>query len=251
MLVAFSPPVMAAAIAGAVLVARVSPARLVLLLPIFAHFLLLVLPTRTAVLRYLLPLTLIVDAFAASAVVSLRDSRWRPLWLPVAVLLIGWRLAIAVDLTYAQQHDTRYAAAQWLKAHVRATDRIEFFGVAETLPPLPADLMTRRIAGRTRWVGEVDHAPELLRYLGGAGPEFLVIIPDWTSKPEMPHSGDCPPDVYTALMTGAVGYTQVAYFPPPALLPASIRRPPLDNPSVAPPVRVFARHDTAQRRQWN
>jgi len=246
-LVAFSLPVLVASVAGMLLVARAAPDRLVLLLPVPALFLLLILPTGAPVLRYLLPLTLVVDAFAAYAVLALRTSRWRPLWLPLLVLLCGWRLAIAADLTYAQEHDTRYPAAQWLTSHVRPGERIEFFGVAETMPPLPQEISTQRVAGRTHWVGEIGHGPEVLRYLATAGPEFLVIVPDWTSQPGVEYSADCPPEVHRALMDGSAGYDLVAYFPPRTILPNVLRRPALDNPSVCPPVRIFARRALAQR----
>lgn len=244
---AFSLPVVLAFIVGLLLVVRAAPDRLVLLLPLPVLFFLLILPTRTPVLRYLLPLTLVVDAFAAYAVLAVRQSRWRPMWLPLVVLLCGWRLAIAADLTYAQRHDTRYAASQWLTSHVRPGERIEFFGVAETMPPLPAGITTRRIAGRTHWVGELGHGGEMLRYLASTGPEFLVTVPDWTSTPGMQHSADCPREVYQALSDGSAGYALMAYFSPQTLLPRPLQRPPLDNPSVCPPVRVFARRDIARR----
>jgi hypothetical protein len=81
------------------------------------------------------------------------------------------------------------------------------------------------------------------------GPEYVVIIPDWTSQPGMERSADCPPEVYEALKDGSVGYTPVAYFPPRSLFGEWRLRPPLDNPSVCPPARIFARHDVSRRRQ--
>jgi hypothetical protein len=244
---AFTLPVVLASLVGMLLAARETPRYLVLLLPVPAVFFLLIVPTGLVVVRYLLPLTLVVDAFAAHAVLALRRTRWQRACVPVFVLLCAWRAVIAADLAYARQHDTRYAAASWLTTHVQAGERIEFFGVAETMPPLPADIPTRRIAGRTRWVGEHGHGGKILQYLASDGPEFLVIVPDWTSRPGMAYSADCPPEVYDALADGAAGYTLVAYFPPQTLLPASLPRPPLDNPSVCPPVRVFARRDVAER----
>jgi hypothetical protein len=244
---AFSMPVLLASFAGMWLAARETPRYLVFLLPVPALFVLLFLPTGLVVLRYLLPLTLILDAFAAHAALALRRSRWSRASIPVLVVLCAWRFAIAADLAYARQHDTRYGAASWLITHVQQGERVEFFGVAETLPPLPADIHTRRVAGRIQWVGEHGHGGRVLQYLAADGPEFLVIVPDWTSQPWMAHSADCPPEVYNALVDGTAGYTLVAYFPPQALLPASLQRPALDNPSVNPPVRIFARRDVAAR----
>jgi hypothetical protein len=53
--------------------------------------------------------------------------------------------------------------------------------------------------------------------------------------------------VYEALLHGATNYTQVAYYPTPTILPAWFRRPRLDYPTVAPPVRLFARKDIVSR----
>jgi hypothetical protein len=102
--------------------------------------------------------------------------------------------------------------------------------------------------GREHWRGEFEHGPAVLKYLAAQGPEFVIIIPDWTSAPGMERSADCPPAVFAALMEERVGYRLVAYFPTLSLLPAPGRRPPLDNPSVAPPVRIFARADVASSR---
>jgi len=242
-----SLPVLLTSLAGVIMAFRYSPRHMILLLPVAGIVATLILPTRLVVLRYLLPLTLIIDAFAAYALIALRQSRLRPAWVPLLILLCGWRLLIGADLTYAQYHDTRYGASEWLQAHVQAGERVEYFGVTETLPPLPGSIETRRVAGRVQWVGEFGHGPAVLRYLKEQGPEYLVIIPDWTSKPGMERSADCPAEVYDALMDGTAGYTLGTYFPPPSLLSGGWWRPPLDNPSVSPPVRVFARNDVRVR----
>jgi 4-amino-4-deoxy-L-arabinose transferase-like glycosyltransferase len=242
-----SPLVLLTSVAGALIVLRSSPWYLVLMLPVLALFFMLILPTGIVVQRYLLPLMLILDAFAAHALVSLRQSFLRPVWMPVLLVLCGWRLVVGADLTYAQYHDTRYVAAKWIQAHSEPGDRIEYFGVTEVLPPLSSEIKTRRVAGRTNWVGEFDHGPRIIRYLAEQGPEYVVSIPDWTSQPGMERSADCPPEVFAALANGSVGYTEVAFFSTPSALPGPWRRPSLDNPSVAPPVRIFARNDILRR----
>ena len=240
-------PVFLMSVLGVLVVLRSSPRFLVFLLPSAALFVLLIFPTGIVVRRYFLPLTLVTDAFAAVALVALSKSKFKPLWIPMAVVLCGWRLLIGADLTYAQYHDTRYSAAKWIRAHAEPGDRIEYFGVTEVLPPLPVEIKTRRVAGRTHWVGEFGHGPSVLRYLAKQGPEYLVVVPDWTSKPGMERSADCPPEVYAALADGSLGYTQVIFLSTPSVLPSALRRPPLDNPSVAPPVRIFARNDILKR----
>jgi len=247
LLAGISSPVLLASAAGALLVLRSAPSRLVVLLPVPTLFLMLALPTGYAILRYVLPLTLFIDSFAAFFIVRLRRSFLRPAWIPVLVILCGWRLLIGVDLTYAQYHETRSAASEWFNAHARPGDRVGYFGIAQQLPHLPAEINTRRVADRPDWKGRFDHGPAVLRYLATEGPEYLAIIPDAYSKPGMDRSGDCPPEVYDALIRGATRYRQVAFFPTPSLLAGPFRRPNLDYPSVSPPVRIFAREDVLAR----
>jgi hypothetical protein len=244
-----SLPVLLTAVAGALLALRRKPRLLILLLPAPALFVMLIWPTGIVVLRYLLPLSLLLSAFAAYALMEMRRSRLRPLWVPSFAILCGWQLLIGADLTYAQYHDTRYEAADWFKREAKAGDRVEYFGAPETMPYLSSDIISRPVAGRVRWVGEFGHGPAVLQYLMKEGPEYVVIIPDWTSQPGMERSADCPPEVYEALKDGSVGYTQVAYFPPRSLFGEWRLRPPLDNPSVCPPARIFARRDGSRRRQ--
>lgn len=238
-----SPPLLLISIAGAALALRRSPRLLAFTLPVAALFAMVFLPTGIVVLRYLLPLALIFSAFAAYVVVTLRDSRLRPLWIPSLVILCGWQTLIGADLSYAQYHDTRYAAAEWFEREAAAGARVEYFGAPETMPHLSPEIISGPVAGRKRWVGEFGHGLSTLRYLTNEGPEYVVVIPDWTSQPGMERSADCPPEVYAALNDGSIGYSQAVFFHPRALLGDWRFRPPLDNPSVCPPVRVYARHD--------
>jgi hypothetical protein len=250
-----SPPILLATIVGALLAARAGRRGLrllILLLPAPALFVMLIWPTGVAVLRYLLPLALPVSAFAAYALMEMRRSRLRPLWIPSLVILCGWQALIAADLSYAQYHDTRYAAAEWFKREAIAGDRVEYFGASQTMPYLSSEIISRPVAGRERWVGEFGHGPKALRYLMSEGPKYVVIIPDWTSRPGMERSADCPPEVFAALQDGSANYALAAYFPTRSLLAHIFPRgwlhgwrlrPPLDNPSVCPPVHIFVRRD--------
>jgi Dolichyl-phosphate-mannose-protein mannosyltransferase len=245
-----SLPVLLTAIAGIVVVWRSSSRRLlVLLLPVAVLFFVLVLPVGLVILRYLLPLTLFISAFAARAILSLRHSPLRVAWVPLLVLLCAWQLLIGADLTYAQYYDNRYAASEFFLAQAKPGDRIEYFGATETLPHLSAQINSRRVAGRIRWTGEFHHGPSVLKYLVEEGPEYVIIIPDWTSR-DLDRSADCPPEVYAALLDGSVGYTEVASFPTRYFPFSPLRRPSLDNPSVCPPVRIFARNDVLARANY-
>ena len=241
----YSLPVLLMAAAGAWLTGRKTPRLLALLAPLVLLYFCLILPVRTVVLRYFLPMTPIVCGFAAYALVSLGRSRLHRFTIAFTALLCGWELAIAADLAYAQAHETRLSAASWFEAHATASDRIEYFGVREAMPPLPAFIESRRIAGRIEWKKESGHGPRILKYLVEGGPKFLFIAPDVTSKPGVPYSGDCPPEVYKALLHGRTAYRQAATFATPTLLPPWFRRPRLDYPTVAPPVRLFVREHTA------
>jgi hypothetical protein len=168
------------------------------------------------------------------------------------VILCGWQLLVGADLAYAQYRDTRYEAAAWIEREMKSGERIEYFGAAETMPYLGAGIVSGPVAGRAQWVGDFGHGPAVLQYLSKGGPEYVAIIPDWTSQPGMERSADCPPEVYAALKDGSAGYAQAAFFPSRSLFahwfPEGWRlRPPLDNPSVCPPVRIFARLDVLGR----
>lgn len=241
-------PVLVMAGIGVLIATRQGRWRLLLLVPVASVFILLVWAVGEVNVRYLLPLTLVVDLLAAVALMKLKRSRLGFAFVPAVILLCGWRLAVGADLSYAQARDTRYVAAEWMESHARAGDRVEYFGVKDTLPPLDADIASRRIMGRERWTGEFGHGPAVLDYLRRGGPELVIVIPDWTSRPGAEYSGDCPPEVFDALMGERVGYKLVAHFAPRSLLPVSMARPRLDNPSVSPPVRIFARADVAASR---
>ena len=73
----------------------------------------LVLPARVLALRYVLPVAILICGFAAFGVIAVSRSRLRLAAIPLIVLLCGWELAIAADLTYAQYRETRLATAAW------------------------------------------------------------------------------------------------------------------------------------------
>ena len=240
-----TPPLLWAAIFGA-FAEKQKPGRLILWAPLIMILLMLTWPTGNVVRRYFLPLTPITAAFAAAGIRSL--SQWRPWAGRAAVLLIVLvQAAVAVDLTYAQVRETRDAAAAWIRANTRAGDVIEFFGHEQKLPPVGADIVTRRAAGRERWEGEIGHGSEVLEYLEKDGPQFLIATPDWTSHPGEEESRDCPEEVFEALQEGRTSYALVAHFPTPRLLRGFLERPRLDASSVAPPVRIFARKTILDR----
>ena len=240
---ALSVPALVATVFGVGLAAAAHRRYLVLLLPLPTLFVMLSLPIGFSLLRYFLPLVPIFDVFAASALVARKNSRAVVRVLPLAVVL-GWRAMIGADLVYAQLWETRAEAGAWMSAHAVTGDRVEYFGAEQKLPPLGSEIVSRRIAGREPWMQEFDHGPAIIEYLAAEGPEFVIVIPDWTSFPGMQRSADCPPEVFEALLDGSVGYREAAHFPRRTLLPSPLSRPPFDNPSVGPPVRIFVKEDS-------
>lgn len=243
-----SLPVLLAAVAGTLLVLRRSPRYLALLLPLPSLFLILTLPTGTVGYRYLYPLTFILDAFAAAALIWVGTKYSRSAMAALCLIVLGWRALVAADLSYAQLHETRLLAGDWLRGHASPGDTVEFFGVEQYLPPLPAQIPARRIAKREDWKRETAHGKYVRDYLRHEGPRFVYVTPDHSSQPGMERSADCPPEVYQALLDGSAGYRLAAYFPTPTLLPAPLHRPRLDYPAVSPPVRIFERISQAQSR---
>lgn len=243
-----SLPVLLASVGGAFVALRTAPRYLVLLLPIPTLFLILTLPTGTVGYRYFYPLTVMIDAFAAVALVwiGIKYSRWAMVGL--CAIVIGWRALVVADLSYAQLNETRLLAADWFRANAKSGDVVEYFGVEQYLPQLPTDVPTRRIAKREAWKRETGHGGYVLDYLKREGPRFIYVTPDHSSQPGMEHSADCPPEVYRALLNGTAGYRLAAQFATPTLLPFGLTRPRLDYPSVSPPVRIFEKRiDEATR----
>ena len=134
----FSIPALLAFVAGVVRTARTTPFLLVLLLPVPILFGLLFVPTGFAILRYYLIVTPIVDGFAAHGILWLRQTKFRPLWIPTLLAVCGLRFLVGVDLSLAQLDETRVAAGHWIEAHALPGERIEYFGASQKLPPLPA-----------------------------------------------------------------------------------------------------------------
>jgi hypothetical protein len=69
-------------------------------------------------------------------------------------------------------------------------------------------------------------------------PRFIVLTPDYTSRPGEPFAASTPPRIYEMLMDGSLGYRLAARFETPRLLPWA-RRPDLDYPTVNPPILLF------------
>ena len=235
------------AMVGVVWVLRREPRGALFALPAFTYLLVLFWAARAGQLRYLFPAAFILAFFAARALVLAWQSRQQALrWAGVAagVSVIGLGLLRGVDLTHAMIYDSRFAAAQWLAARTSPGQRVEFFGESAELPPLSAEVQTTRSISYRGAVYQPGRGPAAVeQILAGwrtRQPDMIILVPDHSSPPGVPHNITCPPEIYRGLLDGAYGYQLAAQFETPRLLPW-VRRPPLDYPGVNPPIRIFMR----------
>jgi hypothetical protein len=231
-------------VAGVALSLRRRAAVAWLLLPVatqvgFTLFLL-----RSPQLRYMLPTVLLLIPFAGYAVAAALAARQAParwLALAAATVALGVNGLRYVDLTHAMLRDSRHDAGAWIAEHVPA-GRIDYFGANQKLPPIPAAVATELA---TPYHGlyqphPVDEATArgIVDRWRADPPALVVIIPDHTSKPGNVYDASVPPILYQWLQTGEAGMRLAARFETPALIPW-IQRPPLDYPSVNPPIELY------------
>lgn len=234
------------ALLGIAWVLRREPRLALFALPAFTYLAVLFWAARAGQLRYLLPAAFVLTFFAARAMTLAWASRQQALrWAvaAVAIFAIGLGLLRGVDLTHAMINDSRFAAAEWLAPRTGAGTKVDFFGESAELPPLSAQVQTTRAIAYRGAVYKPDLSPAAIRQIlegwRARQPDFIILVPDHSSPPGVPHNITCPPEIYRGLLDGALGYRLAAQFETPPLLPW-VRRPRLDYPSVNPPVRIFS-----------
>lgn len=205
---------------------------------------------RAAQLRYVMPAAYALALFAGYAVRELLEARPAAIRVTGAVVA-GMTVMLAalrgVDLTWAMMHDSRYAAAAWLREHGTPGDRLEFFGSMQKEPPMEAwltsDWAVTYLGGNVKAPRDSATVATILRGWRDRHPRFVSLVPDYTSYPGEPFAASCPPEIHALLEAGTIGYRRVAFFQSPPLLPW-VRRPPLDYPTVNPPIRIYERVET-------
>jgi 4-amino-4-deoxy-L-arabinose transferase-like glycosyltransferase len=244
---ALSAPGLALGVAGVVVAARAAPRSAILALSAFGYLVILFFSARVVQLRYVLPVTLVLSLYAAFAVVTAwRSGRSVVKWGTAAVAGVAAATLClwASDLTYAMLRDSRYAAGAWIAANSRPGDAVEYFGSEHKNPPLPAWVSSRTAITSRGSLFVYDTSQVAVRSITDAWlerqPRFVVLLPDYASRPGEPHSASCPPAIYRALEDGSLGYRRAELFQTPPLLGWS-RRPSLDHPVVNPPIRVYER----------
>jgi len=244
--VTLTPAIATLALIGAIATWRSTPRRLLLLLPFAGLFVMILLPTGYVPRRYLVPLVPLADLFAAIALVRLsRSLATKQVGWAMLLLLVGWRAAGLADLRHRQIHETRDSAANWLAPRLAEGQAVGYFGLAGKLPALEAGTLSERIGPRLSETSSAEATSQVGRLLGRNGPDYILVIPDWTSRSGMPHSGDCPSEIFRALSRGGLGYTEVRRFEAASPVPRWLAAPAFDSPMVSPPIRVFAREEGA------
>lgn len=238
-------PGLAIAIVGILIALRRRPLAAALALPALTYLLVLFFVSRASELRYVLPAAISLAPFTARAIDAGLDSGQRVLRVGSAIAafaVLGIGLLRGADLTWEMMRDSRHTAAHWLELRAQEGQRLEFFGADQNLPVVPAVVTVVRAnayhgAVYTPATGSRAAADIVTRWRTER-PDYILIMPDHSSPPGVPHSASCPPAVWEALMDGSIGYRLAAEFRTPRLMPW-LPRPALDYPTVNPPIRIF------------
>jgi hypothetical protein len=207
---------------------------------------------RIAELRYMLPASFILAFFAGRCVSvawSSRNAAWKVAAAAIFVVTVSICGLRAASLTWQMLHDSRIAAGEWLAARTQTGDVIEYFGASETLPPLPAGVLSKReveYGGMfVRYRADDARAQEIFDGLARRRPKFVIVVPDHTSAGDTEHPANLPPQLFASLVEQRLPLRLVASFRTPPLFPW-LGEPRLDYPSMNPPIRVFAWSDASR-----
>jgi hypothetical protein len=223
----FGPLLLLAGICSILYVALRERTRLAFALPAVSYILTLIVVVHFVQIRYAMPVMFIFGIFAARGV-CLGLGYWPSFRLArgVAILVIcAWPLWLSVDLVFQMVNDSRNDAGTWLATHMGPGGTLAYCGDIQSLPRLRSDVQILHVSGNTDW----RHSLEEHR------PAFVIMQPDWTSKPGMEHSRSCPEEFIRRVKDGTLEYGLAADFK----TRSSIRRQLLDYPSVNPAVRIF------------
>lgn len=231
-----------AALAGLIW-ATVRERRMLLFALPAATYLAILFGARSVQLRYVMPAVFVLAFFAARFfdVLMARGGMWRTLSVVAAAAVIGLGFLRGADLTAAMMRDSRYAAAEWIRANLRSGDRIDYFGPVQKLPPLPAAIRSEQAlpyaGGPARQALGEAQADSVRRRWRENPPAAVVVIPDYRAS-HLPYGGAMPPALYHDLNEGSLGFQLDTLIQSPPLLPW-VRRPPIDYPTVNPPIRIY------------
>lgn len=228
----FGTPLTCLALAGVILCCVHNRRMLAWLLPAIGVVLLVLVPARYVLLRFMLVIGYPLVFFAAFAV---REAWERPRWRTAAIaafaIAAGWAVVRGADLTWQMLRDPRYEVAAWLHRTARPGDRVLHYENPRGLPALDAGV-------QNIWM----KPPRSYEYQhDGHDPEFVVLIPYELFPSDPEHETNLSEEDYRRLRDGSLGYRQVMRLQTARLF----QRRPL--PFVNPLVQVFEREDLLAR----
>jgi len=215
-----------------------------MVVPFVTYLLVLFWAARNGQLRYVMPATFVLGLFAARGVTVALGATG--VLRAAAGAAAGWIVLAGVlrgtDLTYQMIRDSRYETTAWLESRLEPGDRLDFFGPDAKLPWMPEGVVFDRANEYLGAVSPPNRGPEGVREIRARWaqqpPDVILVLPDVSSREGEPHNATLPPEVYSELLAGSLGYELAHLFHTPRLFPW-LPTPELDYPSVNPPIRVF------------
>jgi hypothetical protein len=223
----FGPVLLFAGLATMIYVSIRESLKLALVLPLVSYILTFVFIIHYFKIRYSMPMIFIFSLFAGRGIVLALKS-WTPsimTQLVMMILVFSWPAILSSDLLFQMFHDSRNTAGEWLALHLHQGSKLAYCGNSNNLPHTPENVELIRLPEGTSSVS----------YVKQYRPEFIVVLPDWTSKPRMEHSRSCSEEFFNQLQDGSLGYRSEAHFRTRSLIRTQL----LDYPSVNPPVRIY------------
>ncbi len=222
------PLLIAGASMALIQTARREPAKLWLAFPALSYLVTFLMAIGHFQLRYGMPVMLFFALFAGRGLAWLRQRlRTGPAFGLTALIVFAWPVHSSARLLSEMLHDTRLEAERWLRAQAAPGDRVAAAHEINALPRLPRGVVILRL----------PPGPAALIHLRAKQPEFVSVIPDWSSEPGTVRSRAYPRELFERLDDGSLGYRLAADFDS-GFWPA---RPLLDYPAVSPPVRIYRR----------
>ena len=227
---AVGPVMLAASVVGVFVVGRQEPKKLAMLLPAIGHFVFVLAPVRMSLLRYIMPIALVLCVFAARGIAQgLTRGGWPKRFAAgSASVICAWLFLLGADLTWQMWQDSHYPAAAWLEQHTQPGDTVGTVAATASLPRLKPGI---------RYVLMLDGNAE--NTIAQQRPKFLIIMPDWTTPKGGIHPRSLPTHTYLQVANGRLGYRLGARFHGRSLITRQI----LDYPTVNPPIEIYVRHD--------
>lgn len=222
------PVLLMLACIGFLVTARRCPTKIWLAFPALSYCATFLLVIGHFQLRYAMPVMLAFALFAGPGLEWLRQRlRGGTVFALLVAIAFAWPVRSSARLVYQMLNDTRLEAERWLRAAMAQGDRLAAAHEINALPRPPRDVEIIKLPTGQAALARLKEDP----------PEFVSVIPDWSSEPGTHWSRAYPRELFDKLADGSLGYALAAAFDS-GFWPA---KPLLDYPAVSPPVRIYRR----------